>query len=176
MRQRLPEDNSLIVTVRSSEHKIFSDEESSTEMIISVALQRDHIRHRVLRDFYPIYDFSSKGCKDKLNPKWGKCLIKWNQSKYSVSLPFRPRHVRTWRSRSLSRACIMAASQPAGPLGVQRRPFYTEFCFACICDYHLFYSDFKPHPVFGGKCEGLLSLHLHLVYWLSHTRYAISKW
>ena len=69
MHQRLPEDNSLGVTVCSSEHKIFSDEESSTEMTTSGVLQGDHILHRVLRDFYPMYDFSSKGCKDKLKSK-----------------------------------------------------------------------------------------------------------
>ena len=57
-------------------------------------------------------------------------------------------------------------------LGVQRQPFYTEFCFVCICDYHLFYLDFKPHPVFSGKCEGLqlvLSLHVTDQYMISTT-------
>ena len=62
--------SSLIITVRSSEDKVVSDEGPSTPVSV-VGLQWGHKPHRVLLDFYPIYDFSSKCCKDKLKSKLG---------------------------------------------------------------------------------------------------------
>ena len=50
--------NSLI-TACCSDHKVFTDEESSTYMF-SVLPHRGHIRHRVLWDIVPIYDFTPK--------------------------------------------------------------------------------------------------------------------
>ena len=64
--------NSLIIivtiTVRSSEDKVVADEGASTHMSVC-GLHWGHEQHRVLRDFHPIYDFSSKCCKDHLKSK-----------------------------------------------------------------------------------------------------------